>query len=302
MVPVTVAHNVPFSLYFFTQNASAVTGFLLQALPMFLGSLLELGEWEVLVLFVRHLGGAEVATWAMMGVIWEIFVALTEGIGEAASVRVSFFLTEGLPDEARRLANKVAFMTFILVLGVTSIFLMAGPNIAVALTTDSTLQHLFVQLVGLTGLANVSMTFAQVYWSLAGAQGRYSLASATILFCRWLIVLPIASICIYRYFFDLRSVAGAVAVGYGVAAFTLCFFVFRSDWNAIAISLRDDDEQIVEGYRSDEDGVLGHFEDEPSSSSDEEEESSSSESSSSYHSDDENEENPSDEVAVPELL
>lgn len=223
-----------------------------------------------MVLFVSHLGGAEVATWAIMGVIWEIFVALTEGLGEAASVRVSFYLTEGLPNEAKRLANKVAFMSYILVLLVTSIFLMAGPNIAVALSTDRTLQHLFVQLVGFTGLANVSMTFAQVYWSLAGAQGRYSVASATILFCRWLIVLPMASICIYRYFFDLRSVAGAVAVGYAVAAFVLSFFVFRSDWNAVAVALREETEPIInEGYSSDDD-VMRQYEDEPSSESSEE--------------------------------
>jgi len=269
---------------------------------MFLGSLLELGEWEVLVLFVSHLGGAEVATWALMGVVWEIFVALTEGIGEAASVRVSFFLNEGLPDEAKRLASKVAFMSLVLVLLVVSIFLMAGPNIAVALTTDSTLQHLFSQLVGLTGLANVSMTFAQVYWSLAGAQGRYSVASATILFCRWLIILPMASICIYRYDFDLVSVAGAVAVGYAVAAFSLSFFVFRSDWNAIAMSLQDDGEPLMmmqegSGYPTDDyNDELGHYEDElSSSSSSEDNDDEVSESSSSYHSSDANvEENESE--------
>jgi len=263
-----------------------VTGFLLQALPLFLGSLLELGEWEVLVLFVGELGGAEVATWASMGVIWEIFVAFTEGIGEAASVRVSFFLSEGLPEEAKRLANKVTFMSFILVLGVTSIFLMTGPNIAVALSADSTIEHLFNNLVGFAGLANVSMTFAQVYWSLAGAQGRYGVASGTILFCRWLIVLPMASICIYRFHFDLISVAGSVAFGYAIAAFTLAFLVFRSDWTAIAISLQQQEEMAArhEGYPTDDDDGMGPFEGESSSGS--EEEASSSESSSSYHSSD----------------
>lgn len=188
-----------------------------------------------------------------MGVIWEVFAALTEGLGEAASVRVSFYLTEGLPMEAKRLANKVAFMAFILVLGATSIFLMAGPNIAVALSTDSTIQHLFTELVGLTGLANVSMTFAQVYWSLAGAQGCYGLASTTILFCRWLVILPIASACIFGYFYDLVSVAGAVAVGYAVAAFALACFVFRSDWERLALSMREDFEAA--------DGVAGAYPD-----------------------------------------
>jgi len=183
-----------------------------------------------------------VATWAMMGVFWEAFAALTEGLGEAASVRVALYLTEGMPIDAKRLANKVSFLTVILVLLVASIFLMLGPNIAVALSTDYTLQHLFNQLVGMASLANVPTTFAQVYWSLAGAQGRFSIASGTILICRWLVILPIASISIFGYFYDLVATAGAVAVGYAVASFALACFVFRSDWEVVANALREDGE------------------------------------------------------------
>ena len=225
------------------QNPQAVSGFVLQALPLFLGSLLELGEWEILILFVSQLGGAEVAVWAMMGVVWEIFLAFTEGLGEAASVRVSFFLSEGLPVEAKLLAHKAVFLSLVMALSVTSIFLIAGPSIAVALTKDSALQHLFYQLVGMAGVANVSMTMAQMYWSLAGAQGRYSVASATILFCRWLLVLPLSAICVYRYRFDLVAVAGSVALGYAVATVALACYVFNSDWHAVACSMQEEDEQ-----------------------------------------------------------
>lgn len=31
----------------------------MQALPLFMGSLLELGEWEILTLLISHLGGPE---------------------------------------------------------------------------------------------------------------------------------------------------------------------------------------------------------------------------------------------------
>jgi Na+-driven multidrug efflux pump len=260
-----------------------VVAFLSQALPLFLGSLLELGEWEVLVLFVSHLGGAEVATWAVMGGIWEILEAMTEGLGEAASVRVSYYLAEGLPHDARRLAHKVAFMSLILVLGVTSIFLMAGPNIAVTLSTDYTIQHLFTNLVGATGLANVSMTFAQIYWSLAGAQGRFGLASATILLCRWLVMLPIASICIFRYRLDLVSVGCVVALGYAMAACALAYAVFSSFWAHLAYFLRDDLEPMedgVDGYH-DNGAILDEVDDaeeEESESSEGDESSDSSES------------------------
>ena len=217
-----------------------MVSFLLQAFPLFLGSLLELGEWEVLIFCVSYLGGAEVATWAVMGVIWEIFQAMTEGIGEAASVRVSFYLTEGLPHDARKLAHKIVFLTVILVLLITSVFLMAGPNMAATVSTDNTIQHLFTDLIGATALANISMTFAQVYWSLAGAQGRFGFASATILFCRWLVMLPIACICIFGHEFDLTSVSCAIAIGYAIAACVLACAVFSSDWEQLAYILRDD--------------------------------------------------------------
>jgi hypothetical protein len=117
---------------------------------------------------------------------------------------------------------------------------MAGPNIATTLSTDNTIQHLFIDLIGATALANISMTFAQVYWSLAGAQGRFGFASATILFCRWVLMLPIACICIFGHEFDLTSVACAIAIGYAVAAGVQAYAVFSSDWEQLAYYLRDD--------------------------------------------------------------
>jgi Na+-driven multidrug efflux pump len=173
-----------------------------------------------------------------MSVIWEIFVALTDGLGEAASVRVSFYLVEGLSSDARHLSNKICCLAAVLVLFVTSLFLMLGPRIAVLLTTDKVVQSLLNNLVGMTCLANSSMTIAQIYWSLAGAQGRFELASATILFCRWFIIIPLACLVIFQNNFDIEAVAAMVAVGYAVAAFILACKIFLSDWEAIGRSLR----------------------------------------------------------------
>jgi hypothetical protein len=167
-------------------------------------------------------------------------------------------------------------MSLILVLSVTSIFLMIGPNIAVTLSTDSTIQHLFTNLVGPTGLANVSMTFAQIYWSLAGAQGRFGLASATILLCRWLIMMPVASICIFGYHLNLVSVGCAVALGYAIAACALAYAVFSSDWAHLAYFLREDLEPMedgADGYHGDG-AILDEVDDEEE---DEGEDSESSE-------------------------
>jgi Na+-driven multidrug efflux pump len=174
-----------------------------------------------------------------MGIVWEVFEASTEGIGDAAAIRISFFLAEGQPVQAKILSNKVAFLALVEALVATSIFLMAGPNISVSLTTDSTLENLLNDLVGMTGLANVAMAFAQVYWSLVGAQGRFALAASTILLCRWLVTMPLAMSFIFGLGYDLRAVAGSIAIGYSTAASFLAYCVYHSDWESLSLAAQE---------------------------------------------------------------
>lgn len=161
-------------------------------------------------------------------------MALTEGLGQAAAVRVSYCLSQGYASQAKALAGKVAFLASVAALATTSVFLMLGPNIANAMTTDTVLQGLLNDLVGITGLANVAMSFAQIYWNLTGAQNRYGLASCTILACRWFIVIPFAALCIFRYSYEITAAVGAVACGYATAALFLAWHVIRSDWELLA--------------------------------------------------------------------
>lgn len=244
-------------------------------LPLLLGSLVELREWEILVLFIRHLGGAEVATWALMGVIWEIFEASTEGLGEAAAIRVSFLLSENCPDLAQRLAHKSVLLGMIASLVVTSVFLMIGPNLSVALTRDAAIQGMFNGLVGTTGLANVAMSLSQVYWSLLGSQGRFGVGSSSILLCRWLIAMPLASVFIFKFHYELSAVASALAIGYMTASAILAWRLFDSDWKLYAkiaqqnisgeedVGLLESDEE--EDDQEDDDGQ--DFDNDSSSSS-----------------------------------
>jgi Na+-driven multidrug efflux pump len=183
-----------------------------------------------------------------MGIVWEVFEASTEGIGDAAAIRVSFLLAEGQPAEAKILSNKVAFLAGVEAILATSIFLMAGPNITVSLTTDSTLENLLNDLVGMTGLANVAMAFAQVYWSLIGAQDRFGLASSTILLCRWLVTMPLAFAFIFGLSYDLRAVAGSIAVGYATASSFLAYYIYQSDWHSLSVAAHEEaymDENIM---------------------------------------------------------
>ena len=180
-----------------------------------------------------------VATWSLMGILWEILEASTDGVGESAAKRVAFHLAEKAPSRAKLLARKAVFLVMVETLCVMSIFLMAGPNISVAFTKDATLQHLLNLLIGMTGLAYIAMSFAQISWSLAGSQGRFGLASLVILACRWFITIPLAAICSFGLSYDLKAMAMSIAVGYMTAAIVLVYLVFSVDWKDVSLAAQE---------------------------------------------------------------
>lgn len=123
----------------------------------------------------------------------------------------------GLVTEARLLATKVVLFAVIVSLAIAASFLLLEPIVAVLLTPDVTLENLLVEMVGTVVLASAAMVFANVYASLLCSLGRVGKATFTLLLCRVLIVLPLSAVAVFRYNYDARAVAGAVAVGYGVA-------------------------------------------------------------------------------------
>ena len=231
-----------------------------------MGSFLELGEVDLLTLFVQFLGPAEVAAWAVLGAIWDVLEASTEGISEAAAIRVAYHLSASQPVMAKKVAHKALFWTVVGSLVLTSILLVSSRHLVVALTVDYTLQHLLNDLLGLAALANLSMAFAQVCWSLVGAQGRFNLATLVVLVCRWLVTMPLALFFIFAMNYDEETLAGAVATGSATSASVLACILFSSDWNDVAEALfmqglliGDDDDDFDFSFGDD---------DESSSSSD----------------------------------
>lgn len=251
--------------------------------PLCLGTVLEYGEWEVLTLCLRHLGPAEVAAWAVLGAIWEIFEALTEGIGEAAAIQVAFLLAALQPDRARKLANTVIYLAVVQAILVTSILYMAGTYLTVLLTTDPVLQHLINDTIALLGLANVTMAFCQVSWSLIGAQGRFRLATSVVFAARWLVTIPMALLTILVWDLDLNAVSGALVIGYASAASALTFIVLRSDWERLARIMQEmntpvkGDDADHSGSERDEEGLVHDNDDEHGDPFDDSNDDSSSE-------------------------
>lgn len=247
-------------------NFGAVCNLLLSSIPLIMGSFLELGEVDLLTLFVQFLGPAEVAAWAVMGSIWDVLEASTEGTSEAAAVRVAYHLSASQPVMAKKVAHKALFWTVVGSLVLSSILLLSGRHLVVALTVDYTLQHLLNDLLGLMALANLSMAFAQVCWGLVGAQGRFNLATLVILVCRWLVTMPLSMIFIFAMNYDEVTLAGAVAAGYATSASTLACILFSSDWNDVAQALFM--QGLLVADDDDDDFSFGDYDDESSDDSD----------------------------------
>jgi hypothetical protein len=150
---------------------------------------------------------------------------------------------------------------------------MAGKYLAVLFSTDPTIQHMTNNSIALLGLANVTMAFSQVSWSLIGAQGRFRLATSVVFFSRWLVTIPMALVSIFGFFLDLNSVSGSLVVGYATASCALTFIVLRSDWERLARLMQEMNNPPVEG-----DG-LEYLEDFDDGSSDDDEDEDYDESS-----------------------
>lgn len=241
-------------------NFAAFCNLLLTSIPLIFGAVLELGEVDLLTLFVQAIGPAEVATWALFASMWDVLEASTEGISEAAAIRVAYHLSATQPILAKKLAHKALFWTIVQALLYTSVLLLAGRHIIVALTVDYTLQHLLDQLIGLMALANLSMAFAHVCWSLVGAQGRFNLATLVMLVCRWLVTMPLSLIFIFAMKYDEETLAGAIAMGTATSACVLATILFSSDWNDVAQELYlqgllscDDDDDFDFSFGDDDD-------------------------------------------------
>jgi len=202
--------------------------------PLLLGTVLEYGEWELLTLLIHRLGPAEVATWALLGAFWDFFEALTEGIGEAAANQVTYLLSVGQIDFAKKLCYGAIFMAVTQAVLVTSVLYMSGQYLAVIFTSDPAIQHIMNDSIVLIGLANIIMAFSQITWSLIGAQGRFRLATFVIFFSRWMVTMPCALVSIYVFVFDLNAVSGSMVVGYATACCALTVIVLRSDWDRLA--------------------------------------------------------------------
>jgi len=243
-----------FASYFsWLQNTAAVKNLIRAAVPLSIGSLLAYSEWEVLTFLAAYLGPAEVTTWALLGSLWETFEATTEGLGDAAAVRISLHLGKGRPEMARISCYKCLLISVLFSLFITSIIFMCGDNLATWFTKDATLQNMLAELLPLVGLGNVTMTFGMTAWHIMGAQGRYRLATVVALICSWGITIPLATLVVIGLNLDLQGIVAAVVVGYCITGSAMACVLLRSDWERISKIIQDINRMSGETYSDDSD-------------------------------------------------
>lgn len=235
----------------FRKNWSVVKNLFKVAFPLAIGSLWAYAEWEILTIFAAFLGPAEAASWAVLGYVWGVFESTTEAVGDASEVRVAYQLGKGRHALANLAAFKSMFISFILAILMSVVFLSLRNVLPQWLTDDTTLQSMLTELFPLVALGNVSMTTGMVGWAVVGAQGRYHLATSIATVCSLLITLPLAAVLTIRMRIDLQGLTFAVVVGYTMTAMVMITCILISDWESL--SKRIQDQMAADGEDPDSD-------------------------------------------------
>ena len=99
-------------------------------------------QWQVLTVFASSMGPAEVAAWAILGLIWNTLERITAGFADAAEVRVGFYMGAGQPRSAKITGYKLVYMALIASLFSTAVLLIIAGNLPRWMTPDPTLQKM----------------------------------------------------------------------------------------------------------------------------------------------------------------
>lgn len=221
------------------RNRQAAKNLIFTAIPLSIGSFLEYGEWELLTFFTTYLGSAEVATWALLGSIWELLEASTEGLAEAASIRVAYHLGKGHPETAELSSYKSMLLSFAMSLFVTIIFFICGDYLPTWFSSDETIQLMLSDLIPLVGFGNITMAVGLVSWGLVGSQGRYRLATLVSVFCSWFVTIPLSATFVLALNINLKGLVGAVIAGNTTTGFIFMHIILRSNWKRLSEKIQE---------------------------------------------------------------
>ncbi|KAG7368668.1 MATE efflux family protein [Nitzschia inconspicua] len=216
------------------RDRRAVHTVVITGIPLGLAWLMTFGEWEVMTLFARHMGPAEVAAWGMIGYVWSAFETVTDGFGDAAEVRVGFRMGAGQPGIAKLVGEKSIYIGLAVAVYESGLVFVIAEYLPALLTPDPTLQKMLFELIPLIGFAQILMVAGMEAWAVLGAQGRVRLATVIEFVVSWFIGVPLSAAFVFGFNFNLESMVASLTIAYTVGANVYLYTLFTSDWEALS--------------------------------------------------------------------
>lgn len=128
-----------------------------QAIPLSIGYFFSSADWAVLTAMASYLGPAEVAAFAILGSIWDLFYYTTCGIADSGEIRVAKHLGDGMPMLAQLSAYKALLIGMIIAVITSIVYFSLQDSVPGWFTHDETLIAMLKELVPFVGVANLSM-------------------------------------------------------------------------------------------------------------------------------------------------
>ena len=204
-------------------------------------------QWAVLMFMASYLGPAEVAAWAILGSIWDLFYYTTCGIADSGEIRVAKHLGDNRPKQAQLSAYKALLIGMIIAVITSIIYFLLQDKVLGWFTHDETLIAMLHELVPFVGVANISMTFGMQCWSLIGAQGKYKVAMWVSFISSWDVCMPLAAIFVYVFFINLQGLTSATTIGYTTCSAALSYLLLITDWEKQAHKIQEQNAKVKAG-------------------------------------------------------
>ena len=179
------------------------------------------------------LGPAEVATWGLLGVIWEQLEYIVTAVAEGCEVRCTLSLGTGDVRTAKLIAYKSLWICFVWGAIVSATFAVFGAEIPKLLTADPVLQKMVSDNLPLISLANILSGIGVMAEHLLMGQNRVTLGAGIGCATTAFVALPLGALSSIVYNYDLKGLCFAVTIGGAAFAALAMFSLISSDWKKI---------------------------------------------------------------------
>jgi Na+-driven multidrug efflux pump len=183
------------------------------------------------------LGPAEVATWGLLGTVWDAAELMLGAIAEACEVRCATLLGAGQFEKAKYLSYKSLWIGLLWAGLVSVVLCIFQKEIPRLLTPDDLLQELLAELIPTLCLSHFASGIAVMSDTMLYAQNRFSVATALACSVTILVTLPLSALSSIVFHWNLKGQTGALMLGMSLLGSLCTLVVIRSDWKALSFAV-----------------------------------------------------------------